>query len=173
MSIIFDSTPLIYLCKVGLDWIFKELGTECIIPDSVYDEVIRKGMQRGDADALIADKLVKNGVIQVQHAANIDNLAALNMELHQGEIEVLCLAETMNGIAIVDDDVARTAGGILEIEVHGTIYLIFLMVKRGKLPKDDAKAKLNEIIMDGFWMGHKQYLTILELLDEIDVDAPL
>ena len=92
-------------------------------------------MQRGDADAPIVDGLVKDGVIQVQYAANIDHLATLNMELHQGEIEVLCLAETMNGIAIVDDDVARTAGGILEIEVHGTIYLIFLMVKRGKLPR--------------------------------------
>lgn len=38
----------------------------------------------------------------------------------------------MDGAAIVDDDIARTAGEILGVEVHGTIYLIFLMVKKGK-----------------------------------------
>lgn len=98
---------------------------------------------------------------------NKSKFTQLNQELHRGEIGVLSLAKSLDGVAIVDDDIARTAGEILGVEVHGTIYLIFLMIRKGKISKEDAKAKINKMITDGFWMGHKQYLTILELVDKI------
>ncbi|NOR49344.1 MAG: DUF3368 domain-containing protein [Methanosarcinaceae archaeon] len=169
MSYIFDSTPLIYLCKSGLDWIFHELGEECIIPESVYNEVISKGKQIGEADAEIAEELVNNGILIVKQAEHSINPVHLELELHQGEIDVLSIASSLEGLAIIDDDIARTAGEILEVQVHGTIYLIFMMVRKGKLSKKEAKNKLNEMISNGFWMGHKQYLTILELIDGIEM----
>ncbi len=167
MIFIFNSTPLIYLCKAGLNWIFQELEAECIIPDSVYEEVVIRGKQTGNADALVAEELVKNNVISVRKIENKNKFTQLNQELHHGEIGVLSLAKSLDGVAIVDDDIARTTGEILGVEVHGTIYLIFLMIRKGKISKEDAKAKLNKMITDGFWMGHKQYLTILELIDKI------
>lgn len=167
MIFIFNSTPLIFLCKAGLNWIFQELDADCIIPDAVYEEVVVKGKEMGSADALAAEKLVKNGVISVKKVENNRQFTQLSRELHRGEIGVLSLAKRMGGVAIVDDDIARTSGEILDVEVHGTMYLIFLMVKKGKLSKEDAKAKINRMITDGFWMGHKQYLIILELLDKI------
>ncbi len=167
MIFIFNSTPLIYLCKAGLDWIFQELDVDCIIPDAVFEEVVIKGKQIGSADALAAEKLVKKCIISVQKIENNSQFTQLSQELHRGEIEVLSLAKSMGGIAIVDDDIARTVGEILGVEVHGTVYLIFLMVKKGKLSKEDAKDRINTMIKDGFWMGHKQYLTILELLDKV------
>jgi len=167
MSFVFDSTPLIYLCKTGLSWIFEELSAECIIPDSVYTEVVIKGKQTGEADAIVAEELIKNDIIRVQQVDVSSDFTNLNLELHHGEIEVLHLAKNSGKIAIIDDDIARTAGEILGVEVHGTIYLIFMMVRKGKLSKDNAKVKLDEMIMQGFWMGHKQYLTILKLLDQM------
>ncbi len=167
MIFIFNSTPLIYLCKAGLDWIFQELDVDCIIPDAVYEEVVIKGKQIGSADAIAAEKLVKKGIISVQKTESNSQFTQLSQELHLGEIGVLSLAKSMGGVAIVDDDIARTAGEILGVEVHGTVYLIFLMVKKGKLSKEDAKDRINTMIKDGFWMGHKQYLTILELLDKV------
>lgn len=50
MIFVFNSTPLIYLCKAGLDWIFEELDADCIIPDSVYEEVVIRGKQVGRSD---------------------------------------------------------------------------------------------------------------------------
>ena len=167
MIFIFNSTPLIYLCKAGLDWVFQELDVDRIIPDAVFEEVVIKGKQIGSADALAAEKLVKKGIMSVQKIENNSQFTQLSQELHRGEIEVLSLAKSMGGIAFVDDDIARTAGEILGVEVHGTVYLIFLMVKKGKLSKEDAKDRINTMIKDGFWMGHKQYLTILELLDKV------
>lgn len=167
MIFVFNSTPLIYLCKAGLNWIFQELNADCIIPNSVYEEVVIRGKQIGSADAFVAEELVKNKVISVRKIENKSKFTQLNQELHQGEIEVLSLAKSLDGVAIVDDDIARTAGKILGVEVHGTIYLIFLMIRKGKISREDAKAKINKMITDGFWMGQKQYLTILELIDEI------
>ncbi len=167
MSYIFDSTPLIYLCKSGLCWIFNELDDECIIPESVYNEVVIKGKDMGKADALIAEELVKNGIITVLQADRAFDTFKLDLELHQGEIDVLSLANGLSGLAIIDDDIARTAGQLLDVEVHGTMYLIFMMVRIGKLSKSNAKGKLNEMISNGFWMGHKQYLMVLELIDKI------
>jgi len=113
MIFIFNSTPLIYLCKAGLDWIFQELDVDCIIPDAVYEEVI-KGKQIGSADAIAAEKLVKKGIISVQKIENNRQFTQLSQELHRGEIGVLSLAKSMGGVAIVDDDIARTAGEILD-----------------------------------------------------------
>ncbi len=146
MIFIFNSTPLIFLCKAGLDWIFQELEADCIIPDAVYEEVVVKGKEMGSADALAAEKLVKTGVISVKKIENNSQFTQLSREIHRGEIGVLSLAKGTGGVAIVDDDIARTSGEILGVEVHGTVYLIFLMVKKGKLSKEDAKAKINMMI---------------------------
>jgi predicted nucleic acid-binding protein len=167
MIFIINSTPLIYLCKAGLNWIFQELETECIIPYSVYEEVIIAGKNLGSSDAFVAEELINKRVISVKDIEKNNLLVGLNIELHRGEIDVLSLAKSLEGVAILDDDIARTAGKLIGVTVHGTIYLIFLMVKSGKLSKEDAKTKLNEMISNGFWMGHKQYLAILDLIDKI------
>ncbi len=167
MIFVINSTPLIYLCKAGLNWIFQELDADCIIPDSVYEEVVIRGKQIGSADAFVAEELVNNNVISVKKIENNSKFTQLNQELHRGEIGVLSLAKSLDGVAIVDDDIARTVGEILGVEVHGTIYLIFLMIRKGKISGEDAKAKINKMITEGFWMGHKQYLTILELINKI------
>lgn len=65
MIFVINSTPLIYLCKAGLNWIFQELDADCIIPDSVYEEVVIRGKQIGSADAFVAEELVNNNVISV------------------------------------------------------------------------------------------------------------
>lgn len=43
MMWIFDSSPLIYLNKVGLNWIFEQLAGDKIIPTQVYEQVITQG----------------------------------------------------------------------------------------------------------------------------------
>jgi len=44
-----------------------------------------------------------------------------------------------------------------------------MMVSKGKLSKKEAKDKLNEMISNGFWLGHSQYLIILGLVDGIEM----
>jgi predicted nucleic acid-binding protein len=166
---IFDSSPLIYLNKVGLNWIFELLEGEKVIPVTVYNQVVVQGKMRGEADAVISETLVKKGIINVEKVENgfKKTLESFGSELHEGELEVLALAKNRNGTAILDESIARDIGRILNIEIHGTLFLIFLMVKRNLLKKEEAKDKVNVMVRKGFRLGHDKYVEFMELLEGI------
>ena len=167
---IFDSSPLIYLNKVGLNWIFKRLEGEKIIPTEVYKQVVTEGKNQGYADALISEDLVNKGVIKVVQVAENgfkEMLKSLEKELHEGELEVLTLAKNKGGVAVLDESIAREVGNVLRIEVHGTLFLIFLMVRKRELKKEEAKYKVDLMIRNGFRLGHEEYQEFLNLLENV------
>lgn len=166
---VFDSSPLIYLNKVGLQWIFTYLEGEKIIPPQIYEQVVLQGKTRGDADALVSEELVEKGVLQVVQVENgfIEALKNIEAGLHEGELEVLAIAKNKGGTAILDESIARDIGRIFGIEIHGTLFLIFLMVKKRALKKEEAKGKVNLMIKKGFRLGHEEYVKFLELLEPI------
>ncbi|MEA1906327.1 MAG: hypothetical protein U9N12_05160 [Euryarchaeota archaeon] len=67
MAIVLNSTPLIYLAKVGLISIIEETEDDLIIPGRVFDEVVTVGRQRGDTDSFIIEECVKRGLLQDLH----------------------------------------------------------------------------------------------------------
>ncbi|MDP2767158.1 MAG: DUF3368 domain-containing protein [Candidatus Methanoperedens sp.] len=164
---IFDSSPLIYLNKVGLNWIFEQLEGEKFIPAQVYEQVVTRGKIRGDADAIISEELVKKGAIKVITVENDikEMVKSLKVELHEGELEVLTLAKNKGGVAVLDESIAREVGRVFRIEVHGTLFLIFLMVRMRQLKKEEARDKVNLMIREGFRLGHEEYLEFLNLLE--------
>ena len=167
---IFDSSPLIYLDKVGLNWIFKQLEGEKIIPTQVYKQVVTEGKNQGYADALISEDLVNKGVIKVVQVAEDgfrEMLKSLEKELHEGELEVLTLAKNKGGVAVLDESIAREVGSVLRIEVRGTLFLIFLMVRKRELKKEEAKYKVDLMIRNGFRLGHEEYQEFLNLLENV------
>ncbi len=167
---IFDSSPLIYLNKVGLNWIFKQLEGKKIIPTEVYKQVVTEGKNQGYADALISADLVNKGVITIVQVAENgfkEMLKSLEKELHEGELEVLTLAKNKGGVAVLDESIAREVGSVLRIEVRGTLFLIFLMVRKRELKKEEAKNKVDLMIRNGFRLGHEEYQEFLHLLENV------
>ncbi len=166
---VFDSSPLIYLNKVGLAWVLDELEGEKIIPPEVYEQVVTRGKTRGDADAFITERLVEQGVITVVPVESDfkARVRGLRAELHEGELDVLALAEKKSGTAILDESIAREVATVFQIEVHGTLFLLFFMVRAGKLKKDEAREKVNLMIHKGFRLGHEEYLAFLQLLEKL------
>ena len=164
-----DSSPLIYLSKVGLQWIFTHLEGRKMIPPQIYDQVVKQGKARGDVDAIVSEELVEKGVIQVVRVTDglIEALKNVETGLHEGELEVLVLAKKNKGIAILDESIVREVGHIFNIEIHGTLFLVFLMVKEGALEREEAKNRVNSMIKKGFRLGHEEYLKFLELLETI------
>jgi len=168
---VLDSSPLIYLNKVGLSWVFEQLEGEKIIPTQVYEQVITQGKSRGDADALVSEELVKKGVVKVVTIKNgfKEMLKSLKEELHEGELDVLALAKAKEGIAILDESIAREVGNVFKIEVHGALFLIFLMVKKGKMRNEEARDKVDSMIRKGFRLGHEEYQEFLKMLEDIEM----
>ena len=166
MTYVFDSTPLIYLSRVSLSWIFKELSGERIIPKSVYEQVVTREKERGEGDAFIVEEFIEKGVFSVDEVKIGATFKKMRGELHGGEIDVLQLAKEKKGTAIIDEGIARRVGEIFGIRCNGSLYLIFLMVKRGKLSKREAKSKVDEMIKRGWRIKHEQYLEFLEVLSQ-------
>jgi predicted nucleic acid-binding protein len=165
----FDSSPLIHVNRAGLQWIFTHLEGEKMIPPQVYKQVVVQGMARGDVDALVSESLVKKGILQVVQVENGFIKALKNIEsgLHAGELEVLALAKNYGGTAVLDERIARDVGSMFGIEIHGTLFLIFLMVRKGVLERKVAKDEVNSMIKKGFRLGHEEYMKFLELLEDI------
>jgi predicted nucleic acid-binding protein len=166
---VFDSSPLIYLNKVGLAWVLEELEGEKIVPPEVYEQVVTRGKARGDADALLTERLVEQGVLTVVPVeSNFKaRVRGLRIELHEGELDVLALADEKSGTAILDESIAREVATVFKIEVHGTLFLLFLMVRGGKLKKDEARDKVNLMIHKGFRLGHEEYLAFVQVLQKL------
>ncbi|AKG91212.1 putative nucleic acid-binding protein, contains PIN domain [Geoglobus ahangari] len=163
MRWVFNSTPLIYLSKAGVSWIFEELEGEKLIPEAVYREVVVKGRERGDVDAFIVSSLIENNVIRVVKADVREALRGVR-EIQDGEKEVIEVALRYNAIAILDDSIARQVGEALGARVHGTLYLIFLMVKSGKLGRKDARVVVERMMAQGFRLSSEVYSEFLRLL---------
>lgn len=115
--------------------------------------------------------MVKRGVIKVVFVKNGFNemLKSLKEELHEGELEVLALAKDKGGVAILDDSIAREVGNVFKIEVHGALFLIFLMVKEGKMRKEEARDNVDSMIRKGFRLDHEEYQDFLKMLEDIEM----
>lgn len=77
------------------------------------------------------------------------------------DIDVLGLAQELNGIALLDDDEARGMVEVEGIEHHRTIYLLLRMRKMKLLTKEEALAGLNEMIRMGWRCSTEFYAQIL------------
>ncbi len=143
--LIFDATPLIYLGKVNLIENVKHFPEDKYVTKSVYREVVEEGKKGGRPEAILIENLVKSEIIELKTPTDKRYISHLreNPKIHEGDVDVLALAYELDGVALMDDEEARGMAEIEGIEHHGTIYLLFRMVKTKLLTKDEALEGLN------------------------------
>ncbi len=176
MTLIFDATPLIYLAKTDNLHLLEIMDTELIIPHSVFQEVVVKGKELGKPDALIIERLVDEGVFKIEDLdadADADagkpefyNKLKGNENLSQADIEVLVLTRERNGTVIMDEDYARRIAEAEGIPCRGTIYLIFSLLKRGVISKDDTRETVDKMIESGWYCSTDLYAKILKKIGD-------
>lgn len=172
MNLVLNATPLIYLTRAGLSWIFGAVGGMISTP-AVYSEVVERGKELGRPDAKVLEDLFEKGVLVVRAPRNtilrmVREAAAESVyaPLHAGEAEVLALAKELKAVAIIDEKSAREAGEVLGIEVRGSAYLIGLMVKAGKISRKQATQAIDKMISSGWRISTEDYLKIVAELKQ-------
>ncbi len=166
--LIFNSTPLIYLTKAGLIEVLEGLEGEKLTPPTVKREVVDEGKRKGIPDAVALGELFEKGVFKICKPLNSSLLSRL-MEtkgLHTADAEVLTLAKEREGLAVVDDAVARKTAKVYGIPYVGTPYILIHCVCEGFLSKDSAKQALNSMISAGWRCSVESYAKIIEILDK-------
>ncbi len=166
--LVFDATPLIYLGKINLIEKIKQFPEDKYTTQSVCIEVVEAGKNRGRQEAFVIEKLIESRVIKIKTPADRRYIGTLreNPKIHEADADVLALAVELNGIALLDDEEARGMAETEGIEHHGTIYLLFRMMKMELLTKEEAFAGLNEMIRMGWRCSTELYAEIMTALNE-------
>jgi predicted nucleic acid-binding protein len=128
MKAVFNSSPIIFLIKLGLFEAALDLFDHIDIPSLVYSEV----RQKPDASAEAVEDLVKAGRISVLKAENERFVSALNRRLGSGEAEAIALSiETGADLVILDDHAARAEAMRLGLAVKGTLGIVRRLMENG------------------------------------------
>lgn len=167
--LVLNATPLIYITKVGLSKVFEDLKDEKLTSPEVKREVVDEGKRKGVPDAIILEKMFKNNVFKVSEPKNQKFLASIlkTKGLHMTDAEVLVIARERDGMAVIDDEVARKTARIYGISYVGTPYILMTAVVQGLIAKERAKQAINEMIFEGWRCSIESYAKIIDTIEKL------
>ncbi|SHE91391.1 Predicted nucleic acid-binding protein, contains PIN domain [Desulforamulus putei DSM 12395] len=138
--IICNSGPLITLSKIGYLHLLPAIFGRIFIPEAVYNEVVENGAGLPGAEEVRNADFIRVLKVENQLAVNI-----LLGHLDLGETEVIVLAKEKNAKAVLlDDRKARTYARGADIEVFGTMFVLYSGLRRG-LIKDSYEELLTKL----------------------------
>jgi predicted nucleic acid-binding protein len=164
---IVNSSPLIYLGKIGLVDLLAKMFDRVLTVEAVRQEVLDSSapeyavLQEAFVDWLVVSEAPKSTL----------SLRLGEMGLHQGEVEVLVLAyetkkQEPDSVVVIDDLAAREVARTLELDVTGTIGILLRATAAGLLTKDQSRAKIQSLVQDTtFRMSAALYARCLSELE--------
>ena len=164
--LVFNSTPLIYLTKVGLSEVFDGLKEEKLTSPKVKREVVDEGKRKGVPDAVVLEKMFRNNVFRIVEPKDNEFLSRLleTKGLHVTDAEILTIAPERKGLAVIDDEVARKTARVYGISYVGTPYVLMRAVLERLITKERAKLAVNEMVSAGWRCSIESYAKIMEAL---------
>ncbi len=163
--IVSNSTPLIYLAKLGRLQLLKESFKKVVIPAAVHNEVVVVGKKKNYIDAGIVEKAVHEGWIEVRAAKPLEILSEVGID--KGELEAISLASEMKTCVLIDQTSARIAAELIDLRPCGTIYVLFDALKRKRVSYDEYLGLLEALISHGFRMSEEVYLEAVKMGREL------
>ncbi|MBI2449401.1 DUF3368 domain-containing protein [Candidatus Pacearchaeota archaeon] len=157
--IVSNSTPIINFGRQGKLDILRRCFDKIFIPKSVYDEIMQK---KESPEAIILDKSINEKWTIVEDIAI--NPLLNTMSLGKGEKEAISLALQKKCELLIDDDYAKAYAKILNVESHGSFYVLYLACLKKIIDKEEAKNIFGGMIREGFYVSIELYSRFLELL---------
>ena len=129
-KVVVNSTPLIALCKVNRLELLKDLYGEITIPEAVFQEITAKN------DAVKRKVLANGAWIHIQAVSDTSDRRMYKAKLHDGEVEVMILAQEIHAdLVIIDDNAARKTAVYLGLPLTGTVGVLLRAKERGFIPQ--------------------------------------
>jgi len=158
--VVSNSSPLIWLAKIGKLKLLKTVFGGVIVPKRVYEEAT---LDKQSADSVLIDKAVEDGWIKVSEEEMEEaSILADRSGIHLGEAEAILLAQKLRTELIVDEREGSATAQIFGVRPLGTIAVLLLALGRGQLTLDEFKECLGNLIASGFWLSVDVYNRALE-----------
>ena len=155
-----NSSPLIWLAKIGRLTLLKPLFGQVVIPRRVYEEAT---LEKQSADAVLISKAIEDGWIKVseEKMEEAGVLAGVS-GVHLGEAEAILLAQKLGTELIIDEREASTTAQMFGVRPIGTIAVLLLALAKNQLTLNEFKECLDRLIGSGFWLSVDVYNKALE-----------
>ena len=157
MPTVSNTSPLIWLSKIGALDLLKDLFGEVLVPEEVYGEAVERGLREGYSDALIIKESFDQGWIKVSNLGGKESDLCRKMmkhayEIHLGEVQVIVLARKMgaNTLLLMDESSGRAFAEAWGLRVKGVLYVIVAALQRKLIDEAEAKEKLLALVRKGF-----------------------
>jgi len=130
MNIVSNSSPLIFLSKIGRLDVLTQIFNKIYITYAVYEETVLSH-KTDDAASQIAHFVAKGQIIQF----NVQNelaVKALSGRLHPGEVQVIIGASELGIKEVILDDLhARNKAKQFDLNSIGTLGILRIAYKKG------------------------------------------
>jgi hypothetical protein len=150
--IVFDSSPLIHLTKLGkMEYILQTFGP-ITIPSAVYDEVIKNGLEKGYADASLIlryfedKKVLRKGVK--------DETNPFKGYLSDGEYQSIVLAEQDDGLLVIDERKGRIIAKQKGVPFQSTLGMMLILLKEQHIDSKHYIENLDRYADNG-WISNE------------------
>jgi len=151
-----NSSPLIIFGKLNkLDLLKKAFG-KITISESVYDEVIKKGIEINAPESFLIKDHITRKNIEIKTLDKKWKEKAVFLEkaynpLDYGESETICLAlQQKEKIILIDEKIARKVAKIYGLDSIGSLGVLLLAFKKGFLEEKEIINIINEILSTNF-----------------------
>ena len=157
--IVVNTSPIITFGKQGKLDLLKQCFGKIKIPESVYREVMEK---KDSVESIVLERAISENWIEVE---NVEINKSLNTKnLGKGEKEAITSALKNKCVVLIDDDSAKQYASILDVEAHGSLYVLYAAYMKNIIKKEEAKRIFEAMIRDGFYVSTDVYAKFLELL---------
>ena len=158
-KVIVNSTPLIILCGIGKLHILKEMYQEIYIPPAVFQEVTAK------EDSACQQIRSAEDWIHIEEIKDLSEKKMYKAKLHDGEVEVMILAQEKKAdLILLDDSAAKKTAKYLGLTVTGTLGVLIKANQQGII--QEIRPLLSEMRLNGFYINSVVERMVLDLAEE-------
>lgn len=158
MVVVADTSPLIYLSRVGALGLLHTLFGEVVVPRVVWTEVVEQRTAAPGLDAL----RIANWLRVVDQ-----ELPVLDLGLDAGETAAILLAESLQAdLLLIDERLGRRVAESRGLIVRGTLGVLVQARRTGALPA--LRPVLERLVADGFRISPALIREALTAVGEMD-----
>lgn len=167
--IVSDSTPIVYMARVGRLQLLKRLYEDVVLPEAVKREVLTGDYPEVPViqDALQAGWLEEKGLDRA--ARRFEQVHLLRAPgLDRGEREAIALAHINHLPLLIDEDekTGRRVAKVWGVEVRGTLRVIVEAYEAGLIDHLEAREIFRQLLVERFHVSAEVYERALGLLEK-------
>jgi uncharacterized protein len=155
MIVVSDTSPITSLAGIGRLELLQQLYSRVIIPQAVYDEMVRVGKAVPGAF-----EVQTFAWIETQQVSDFNQVSVLQADLDPGEAEAIILAMELNAeLLLMDERPGRTIALHYGINVSGVLGLLLEAKRKGLISA--VKPVMDQLINEVEFRVSSQLYTII------------